>query len=77
MPIGKPDPVTMTDVPAGPDVGASVTVGATMVKLTAGGEVVVSEICTVCAPGARFRLPAPPIMKYPETAPVQIGRAHV
>ena len=69
-PGGKPFAATVTEVPAGPVEGVRVTVGATIVKLTAGGEAVESEICIVCAPGRRFRLPAPPIMKYPERAPV-------
>jgi hypothetical protein len=63
---------TVTEVPAGPVEGVRVTVGATIVKLTAGGEAVESEIWIVCAPGRRFRLPAPPIMKYPERAPVTL-----
>jgi hypothetical protein len=69
---GKPFAATVTEVPAGPVEGVRVTVGAVIVKLTAGGELVESEIWIVCAPGRRFRLPAPPIMKYPERAPVTL-----
>lgn len=68
----KPDAVATTEVPAGPFEGARVTVGATMVKVTAGGAAVPSAICTVCVPGNRFKVPAPPIMKYPERAPVAL-----
>jgi len=35
--VGKPDAEMETDVPAGPDEGVTVTVGGTIVKLTAGG----------------------------------------
>lgn len=46
--LAKPEPVTRTEVPAGPEVGERVTVGAVIVKVIAGGAAVPSEICTEC-----------------------------
>jgi len=52
--VEKPAPVTVTEVPAGPDEGESVTVGTVMVKATAGGVTVVSYISTLCVPARRL-----------------------
>jgi len=49
--LGKPAPLNETEVPAGPDEGVNVTVGATIVNVPATTEVLGSEITTVCAPG--------------------------
>jgi len=68
----KPEAVTLTDVPDGPVEGAKVTVGLVMVKDTGGATSpeTVLEICTVCVPGTKFKVLAPPIMKYPLKTPV-------
>lgn len=47
---GNPELVTITEVPAATVDGATVTVGAVIVKVPAITEVVASEIMTVCAP---------------------------
>ena len=42
-PVMKPDTVTRTDVPAGPDAGARVTIGAVIVNEKDGGAATESE----------------------------------
>jgi len=71
-PTGKPLAETVTEVPEGPVEGERVTIGSTMVKGTVGGEVVGSEICTLCKPAARFKVPEPPIMNHPERTPAAV-----
>ncbi len=47
--VGNPEAVTITEVPAGPVVGESETVGAVMLKVTGGAtSPAESVICTVC-----------------------------
>jgi len=58
--VGKPVAVILTEVPAGPVLGVTVRVGAAMTKVTACETPMASVICIVCAPGARFSVPAPP-----------------
>jgi len=70
--VEKPLAETKTEVPAGPVEGVTVTVGAVIVKETAGGDVEASVISTLCEPTARFNPPAPPIMKVPESTPVAL-----
>lgn len=74
--VGNPEAVTTTEVPAEPDDGVRVTVGAVMVKVPATTEVDGSEMITVYAPGVRYPLAGPPITlpitKYPLRTPVAL-----
>jgi hypothetical protein len=64
--VGKPNPETTTDVPAGPVDGDRVTVGAVMLNVAAiDVSPDVSDITTLCGPGARFKESGPPITMYP------------